>query len=106
MKPLTPTLKEKKRYIMYTLETNSSIQKHLIIKEIQKILGVFESARAGLQSIKFSHNKGVLRVSLAALPHVRAAITMIKNIQEKECRIRIHKITGILKKTDEFMEVQ
>ena len=106
MKPLSPTLKEKKRYLMYSVEAQKTIRPQAILKELQTILGLFESARAGMQSIKFSHNKGVLRVSLESLPKVRAAFTLIQKVQEVPCRIRIHKITGILNKTDEFMEVQ
>lgn len=106
MKPLSPTLKEKKRYIMYSVEAQKAIRAQAIITELQKILGVFESAKAGMQSIKFSQNKGVLRVSLHSLPKVRAAITLLQKVQDIPCRVRIQKTTGILNKTDEFMEVQ
>lgn len=91
---------------MYSVEAQKAIRPQAILAELQAILGLFESAKAGMQSIKFSHNKGILRVSLRSLPKVRAAITLIQKAQEIPCRVRIHKVTGILNKTDEFMEVQ
>ena len=104
MKPLLPTLKEKKRYIVYTIKSEKPITSASIVKELHKTLGLFESAKAGLQDIKYDKKKqqGILRCELSSVDKVRAALTLVQHIAETKVRITTIGVSGILNKTERF----
>jgi ribonuclease P/MRP protein subunit POP5 len=102
MKPLLPTLKEKKRYIVYNVMSEQPVTGAQILSAVQKILGVFESATAGLQCIGQKKNRGVFKTSLKSVSKVRAALTLLKEIGGKKVRITISGVSGILNKTERF----
>lgn len=109
MKPLLPTLKEKKRYIVYEVQTKDPLQKDVsraILRELQTLLGVFDGASAGVNSTSYDNKtqRGVLRISVKGSDKVRAALAMIKQIEETKVRIVTLGISGILKKTQPFLE--
>lgn len=102
MKPLLPTLKEKKRYLVYELESEKVISPHAIIRQVQKILGIFDSAKAGLLHISYENKRGVIKTSLESVTKVRAALTLIKEIDASAVRINVIGTSGILNKTSRF----
>ena len=111
MKPLLPTLKEKKRYIAYEVQTKDSLQKdcsHALLKELQGLLGVFDGAAAGLQSINYDKKtqRGVLRTSVKVADKVRAVLSMIKQLDGADVRIVTLGVSGILNKTQRFLETK
>ena len=109
MKPLLPTLKEKKRYLAYEITSTKPLAEcsHAFIRELQRLLGMFDSAAAGLQSIKYNKKtqQGILRTSTKTVPKVRAALTLIQQLNGVHVRIVTKSVSGILNKTERFMEV-
>ncbi len=107
MKPLLPTLKEKKRYVKYQVITASPLRRDVsdeLLQRLRRTLGVFGSAEAGLLSIHYDTRTqtGVLRTSVAALPKVRAALLLTTFLSRTRVAIRTLGVSGILKKTDRF----
>lgn len=103
MKPLLPTLKEKKRYLAYEIATQAPLRvdcSRTLIQEIKRMLGLFDSAAAGLQSISYDLGKqqGVLRIATRSVPKVRAALTLITHVNNIDVRITTKGVSGILRK--------
>lgn len=108
-KPLQPTLKEKKRYILYRTRAEVSLpgnSGHKIVRELNNILGVFDGAAAGLQHINFDahKNKGILRVANTMTDKTRMAMLLTTQINNQELMIQPILTSGILKKVKESLE--
>lgn len=99
MKPLKPTLKEKKRYLVYEIMGNKNISfekaKELIVSTMQKLFGVFGTAQLGLNFLEYENNKGVIRVDNKFVDQVKAGFCLIN---EKNLMIRSVGVSGTLKK--------
>ena len=115
LKPVRPSLREKKRYIVYELEffnkedATKKVSKNMfeiqnsLINEINKLLGVFDSAKAGLQSIKTSNEKfrGIIKVNHLYVDKIKASFVLIKELNGLNIRISSIGVSGILKKAKE-----
>ena len=109
MKPLLPTLKEKKRYLVYIIDSEKELPRnvhHKVIKEVQNTLGLFDSARAGLLHMKYdpATHEGVLKASVQSINKVRAALTIITTIEQTPLRVTVTGMSGVLKKTERFSQ--
>ena len=107
IKPLQPTLREKKRYIVYQIDSDSKLnmydaQKDMLT-QIHQLLGVFQSSKAGIMPIKFddTSNKGILRVNHTAVDLIKSCFVMIKTIKKTPVCIHTIGVSGILKKAKE-----
>lgn len=103
LKPLLPTLKEKKRYIVYEVLSENDLKEDLsmeIVKKVTTILGVFDSAKAGLQSVEYDkkQHKGVLRVAVKQVDKLKMSLALINQLNDREIIIRTIGASGILKK--------
>jgi len=113
IKPLRPTSREKKRYLVYQIDFVKSEGKlnnknmfdyqKLLIKKIQELLGVFQTAGAGIIPVKISDEarKGILRVNNKYVDLVRSCFVMITNLEHEEVIVRTIGVSGILKKAQE-----
>ena len=102
-KPLLPVLKEKKRYYAYRVYAKQALPQRTgsqVIDELQRLLGVFDSARAGLLGIGFdaSTGTGVLRTSNAMEGRVRQAMLLVSSLGEQRVMLRPITKSGILRK--------
>jgi len=104
IKPLRPSLREKKRYIVYevTTEQPSSMHtlQHELIKKIHELLGVFMASSAGIMPIKYDQEKkrGILRVNHTAVDHIRSCFVLIDQLQGAPVSLHTRGVSGILKK--------
>lgn len=104
IKPLRPTLREKKRYLVYQIDSDQDINMYSVSKDIlnqiHQLLGVFMSSQAGIMPIKFDEatNKGIFRVNHTAVDLVKSCFVMISSIKDVPIRIRSIGVSGILKK--------
>jgi ribonuclease P/MRP protein subunit POP5 len=112
MKPLLPSLKEKKRYIVFEVLSNSSSSTSFTEKEIntaikdsmQKLIGTLGMAKAGLQFIHEKWNKkhmqGIVRVNHTTTNYFTACLPFIRSIKNKKVLIHSLGTSGILIKAD------
>ena len=104
MKSLLPSLKERKRYIVFEVISRSSVSEEdayeAIRKAVREYVGDLGMARAGLQFIpqKWSGNKGIARVNHTSADILKASFTFINSIQEKKAIVRSLGTSGILVK--------
>lgn len=105
LKALKPTKREKKRYIVYQIETDikKSIQEKLLIK-LKENLGIFSSAKAGIIPIQFDNKTkiGIMRVNHKMVDEIRANFVLISKIDNENIFVKTLGVSGILKKAKEF----
>jgi len=87
MKPLKPSMREKKRYLLLkgkNLKSN-------VDKAILDFIGALGMSKACPNWIKLSRNSGILAVNRKALNHVKASFGVFSD------KIVIEKVSGTLK---------
>ncbi len=110
MKPLLPTLKERKRYVVYRIVTAHPLRRDIsgeLLRHLEQLLGVFGMAQAGILSVRYDSETqtGVLRVAHAQLAQVKAALLMIGHLGTTKVCVRTLGVSGILRKTQRFLAV-
>ena len=107
IKPLLPVLKEKKRYILFEIDSSNKMAN--IDKEIQmqlrSFIGDMGLARAGLKFVKNKDNKGIIQVNHKSVDEIKTGLALIKDIDAAPVRIRTLKVSGIINKLNNLIEV-
>ena len=104
LKPLRPTMREKKRYVAFEAMTPRVLPIVSINEAIrhaaQQLLGDLGLAAMGLQFIpeRAQGHKGLLRVSHRYLDHARAAIAFVTSVKKTPVALRSLGASGILAK--------
>jgi ribonuclease P/MRP protein subunit POP5 len=102
MKNLLPTLRENNRYITFEIiskkQLNQREVKKSLEKEILNFLGTLEIAKSSFRLLKYEKNKGIIKVNRKYLNKIKAALTLIKDIEKNEIMIKSKYVSGILKK--------
>ena len=103
MKPLLPSLREKKRYIVFEIIGND-VNKKKVETEIYynslKFLGEIGVSRANIRIIgdSWKNNKGIIRVSVKYLDELKMSLGLIKRLDNKNVIVNVIGVSGILKK--------
>jgi ribonuclease P/MRP protein subunit POP5 len=111
MKPILPSLKEKKRYIVFEVISEKKLSKSLIEKAINeqvlKFLGELGVAKSGFLILKdlYKKNKGVVKTNVKYQDEVKMALSLIKKIGNEKAIVNVIGVSGILNKAkSKFME--
>ncbi len=110
LKPLLPTLKEKKRYLVFEIISQKplvrDISKELVTK-VQRILGVFDAAKAGLMSIRYNVNtqRGVMKVSNKYVEKLKVSLMLTNMLENQDVLVQSLGVSGVLKKTEKFLKI-
>jgi ribonuclease P/MRP protein subunit POP5 len=113
LKALKPTLRERKRYLVYQIDIDSrdkDVKKELknfqtlIIDKLKLNLGIFSSAKAGILPIYFDSERfiGILRVNNKMIDEIRANFVLITELNKVPVCIKTLGVSGILKKAKEL----
>ena len=102
-KPLLPTLRTKKRYVVYEYISNTDISHNNIVSAVKnsykECFGTFGIAEAGLMDTKiYNKNRGILKVNHKYLDKLRVSMSMITNINDQKLILHTIGVSGILKK--------
>lgn len=109
IKPILPSLREKKRYLAFEIISKSKIAGYdavekSIFEKSAEFLGQLGMARAGMIFLKDKWNqnlqRGLIRVNNKHVDELRAALTLIKEINNNETIVRSIGVSGILKKAN------
>jgi ribonuclease P/MRP protein subunit POP5 len=105
-KPLLPTLRTKKRYVVYEVMSDKDIlmtkATESIVSSYKECFGIFGLSKAGIKDMKIYNSKlkrGILKINHKYVNDLRAALAMIKQIDNEKASIHTAGISGILKKT-------
>ncbi len=107
IKPILPSLREKKRYLVFEIISNQKIDNlnkiaDSILEQCNKYLGEMGMAKAGLLILKDKYNKekqrGIIKVNNKMLNNLKAALCFVKEIDNKKVIVKSVGVSGILKK--------
>jgi|TARA_B100001971_G_C17911921_1_gene393324 ribonuclease P/MRP protein subunit POP5 len=109
IKPLLPSLREKKRYLAFEVLSEGKISdindvSDAILGSSEEFLGQLGMSKAGLMVLKDKYDpnmqKGIIRVNHKNVDNLRAALTMVNKIGKGEAIVKSIGVSGILKKAE------
>ena len=109
-KPLLPSLKEKKRYLVYEAMSKNQLDRESLQKEIKKgfgdYVGSLGMAKAGIMFLKdWKNNKGIVRINNNYVDNLRATLVQVNSVKDDSVLLRSVGVSGILKKArNKFLE--
>ena len=110
LKPVLPSLREKKRYLAFEVISREKIKdadliSSAIMDTSLKFLGQLGVAKAGLMMLnnKWDANlqRGIMKIGHRHVDDVKAALTLASKINNKDVIFRSLGVSGILRKTEE-----
>jgi ribonuclease P/MRP protein subunit POP5 len=102
LKPMLPTLREKKRYLVFEVEsekkTNQKGCTDAISASMSKFLGELGMARAGIKFLPdWKNSKGIMRISHKEVDNVKAALSLVTDIGGR-AKVSTVFVSGVLDK--------
>ena len=100
MRPILPTLKEQKRYLLFRILSNLSVDKSLcrdaISKATLRFLGELNCAKAGINFLgeNYKDNQGIIRVGSKYVDEVKVALASIREIDGQSATFDVIKASG------------
>ncbi|MFH0868225.1 MAG: Rpp14/Pop5 family protein [Candidatus Woesearchaeota archaeon] len=110
IKPLLPSMREKKRYLAYEVISNHKFNDAVHISKAifdatKDFLGDLGMAKAGIIPIndKWNENmqRGIIRVNNKHVDELKASLIFVKSIEGKEAIIKSVGASGILRKAQQ-----
>lgn len=110
LKPILPSLREKKRYLVFEVVSkekikDASLVSDAILNSSMKFLGQLGTAKAGLIVLNNKWDaklqKGVIKVSHKHVDALKSALMFADKIDDKEVIFRSVGVSGILRKAEE-----
>jgi|SRR3989344_3870993 len=109
LKTLLPSLKERKRYLVFEVISKSKdfsledIKKSILDAEIF-FLGLSGLSRAGLIFLEdWKNQRGIMRVSHKEVDAVKAGFCFVRKINKEEVVLRSIGVSGILQKARQLL---
>tara|TARA_Y100000310_G_C20673841_1_gene811738 strand:- start:118 stop:468 length:351 start_codon:yes stop_codon:yes gene_type:complete len=112
LKPLLPSLREKKRYLVFEILSKNKINKFEDVSkafwdQALSFLGNLGIARAGFWILadKYDSNKqtGIMKVNHKNVDEARAVLSLVQTINNQPVIMRSLGVTGILNKTKKYL---
>lgn len=114
MKPkaVMPSLREKKRYMVFEILSDKKIENPgMIAESIRKaaleLLGAIDASKAGIMFLGEKYNaekqKGIIRVNTGYLDKLRASLVLIKKVGNSNVTIKSISASGMINKAAEYI---
>ena len=109
MKVLSPTLKERKRYILFKIDSSNKLNEETVAMQCTEVclrfLGEFGCAEAG---VMFMHKTwdiktqtGIIKTGHNWVDQTKSALALIKKIEGKKATVSTISTSGSIKKLKE-----
>jgi ribonuclease P/MRP protein subunit POP5 len=106
LKVISPTLKERKRYILFKIHSDTEISKDTIAKQCTeaclRFLGEFGCAEAGVQFLPETWDKktqtGIIKTGHKWVDQTKSALILIKEINGKKTTLSTISTSGTIDK--------
>ncbi len=98
MKNLLPTLREKKRYLVFEVigEANNSSSIAAVKDSFSSLFGSLESASAHIKAVKSAGSRRMVSVGRKQVDKLKTAIAMVKSINNRKVILRSVGVSGAL----------
>jgi RNase P/RNase MRP subunit POP5 len=115
VKPVLPSLREKKRYVVFEIISKKGIKSfsdvsELVWKSIIKFLGEIETAKAGIWVLSEKWNskkqRFMIKVNNKYTDKLKAAMSLTKNYKKQKIILKSLGISGIIKKAEQYIAMQ
>ena len=109
LKPILPSLREKKRYLVFEVISKEKIRdfghvSEAIWRSSLKFLGQLGTAKAGIIPLNnkwdFGLQRGIIKVSHRHVDDIKSALIFADNVNGKEAIFRSLGVSGILNKAE------
>ena len=110
MKRILPSLRQKKRYLVFEIVSNKKISSsEAVSKAVWQnalaLLGEATMARAGIWMLKEKFNKnkqrGIIKVNHLYVAHLKSVLLMVEKISNQKAILRSVGVSGILRKAEQ-----
>ena len=113
IKPVLPSLREKKRYLAFKIYSKGKIKSFSGVSDainasVHGFIGSLGASKAGIQIV---HNKfdlgaqaGIIRVNNRFLDHLKASLTMIDRIEDQDVIFRSLGVSGMINKAEQYVK--
>jgi len=106
MKVLRPTLKERKRYILFKVYSNKKIEKESVAEQCTtaclKFLGELGCSKAGVQFLaetwQANNQTGIIKTGHKFVDETKSALALIKNIDNQKATVSTILTSGSIEK--------
>jgi len=103
LKPLLPSLREKKRYLAFKIEANKELTltevRMAIERSLKEFTGDLGVAKAGMIFLKdWKDNTGIVRVNTKSVDTVKASLALIKQIDNQKVVVKSLGVSGVINK--------
>lgn len=109
LKPLSPSLREKKRYLVFKVISKREIDANSLSNSIKQgykeLFGEFGLAEANIKLIRdmYTKQKGIIRLNNKYENNLKATLATIKNINGIKVVLASMYLSGILKKAESYL---
>tara|TARA_Y100000034_G_scaffold20758_2_gene23825 strand:+ start:10201 stop:10539 length:339 start_codon:yes stop_codon:yes gene_type:complete len=109
-KPLLPSLKQKKRYVVFEVISKDKLKYNDIKKEIDSVLisflGELGYAKAGIMFINQKHKfpYGMIKVNHKFVNELKAGLTLVKKVDGKKVIVKSVVTSGTIKKLSSYFK--
>ena len=107
LKPLLPTLRERKRYMVYEVISEKPIKDFSLIKnklynDAKVFLGEYGMSQTSLKILPEKYNmntqRGIMRMSHTAVNQIKSALLFVQHIEKEPVIVRSIAVSGTIKK--------
>ncbi len=111
MKPFPAYLKERERYISFTVESRNPLPKKEVVaavcNAVTGYVGTLGAAAAGFRVIEYDpeEQKGILRAGAEKVEEVIAALALIRRIAGEPASVLTHDVSGTLKRLKKVKKI-
>ncbi len=106
IKPVLPSLREKKRYVAFEIISNKNFSypevSRAILGGTLSFMGELEFAKAGVIIIGNTYNaqnmKGLIKVNNKYAQNLKASLSLVSNIEEQPVIVRTIGVSGMVTK--------
>ncbi len=98
MKNLLPTLREKKRYLVFEVigDANSSSSVAAVKGSFSSLFGSLECSSAHIKAVKSAGSKCMVSVGRKQVDKLKASLAMVKSINNRKVILRSVGVSGAL----------
>ncbi|MBI4451504.1 hypothetical protein HY642_06015 [Candidatus Woesearchaeota archaeon] len=111
LKPVMPSLREKKRYVAFTVRSEKQVSQHAVSRAVWNSMlnlhGTLGVSEAGMVMLPDRWNpeaqRGLVRVSHRSVDRLKAALALIKTVEGQPVIASSTGASGILRKAERYL---
>ena len=103
MKKLLPSLREKKRYVVYEILSDKGVNagqaREAIYNNLLKMMGEIELGRAGMQILPdYTMQRGIIKISNKYVDTLKASFALMEKINNNKVIVASRGVSGAINK--------